>query len=113
MKKTLMFVTVFCLLFVGSVFAESLVCDAQQGIDRYRVLGLDPARTIVPAQSDGSVNYDVSTLIPGPYNATIEAGKPWLLDGQEQPAVRYSDPVPFVLTAPAKPVNTSGLGVEP
>lgn len=112
MQRLLILIAIFTLL-TSPAFSADLVCDPNPAADRYRVLGLDPARTIQPAESDGSVRYSVDTLTPGPYNATIEAGAAYYLNGNEQPAVKWGSAVPFDLTAPATPAASSGLGVNP
>lgn len=94
-------------------YGADLVCDPNPAADRYRVLGLDTAHTIEPAQADGSVRYNLDSLSPGPYNGTIEAGAAYTLNGVEQQAVRYSNPVPFDLTVPLIPADSSGLAVKP
>jgi len=100
-----------CMLLIAYAHPADLISDPNPGADRYRVLGLDPAVTIVPAEPDGSVKYSVNTLTPGPYNATIEAGAPYVLNGNPQPAVKWSTVVPFDLTVPDTPVNSSGLAI--
>lgn len=97
---------------ISPVFADSLVCDPQAGVTDYRVQGLDPARTDVNAQPDGSVKYDVSTLAPGQYNGTIQAGARYTLNGSTQPAIKWSDPpTPFDLGVPDTPAGSSGMAV--
>jgi len=93
-------------------FADYLVCDPQANVTKYRVVGLDPARNIVDAEPDGSVRYDVAGMAPGPYSGTLEAGWPYILDGVPQPAMKWSDAVPFDLIVPDTPAASSGKRVE-
>jgi hypothetical protein len=112
MWKSIMMI--FCLLLIGlasTIYGADLVCDPQTGVTDYRILGLDAKRTIVPAEADGSVKYDVGVLAPGGFSGTMEAGKRYVLDGVPQPAVQWSSPVPFVLTVPDPPVDSKGLSV--
>ena len=114
MKKIILMV-ICCLALIAFVsigFADDLVCDPNPDADQYRILGLDPARTIQSAELDGSVKYDVGILGPGAYAGTIEAGAAYVLNGTEQPAIKWSAAVPFDLIVPGTPANSSGLGIE-
>jgi len=111
MKKIMMFLCLVLIVPASLVCADSLVCDPQATVTDYRVVGLDPARTLVPAEADGSVKYDVGTLAPGSYNATIEAGARYVLNGVPQGPARWSPSVPFVLIAPGTPASSSGLAI--
>ncbi len=113
MKKFIL-LGIFCLVLIGFVsisFADSLVCDPQAGVTDYRVLGLDSARTVVTAQPDGSVKYDVGVLAPGSYNGTIEAGKRYILNGVPQGPARWSSSVPLALSVPDTPAASSGHAI--
>jgi len=112
--KRLILLATFCLVLIvlASIsFADSLVCDPQAGVTDYRVLGLNPSVTIVTAQPDGSVKYNVGAMAPGSYNGTIEAGKRYVLDGVPQGPARWSSTVPLALTVPDTPAASSGHAI--
>lgn len=112
MKKILVLSLIVLLcVFLAPAFADSLTCDPQAGVTDYLVQGLDPARTSVTAETNGSVKYDVSTLAPGQYNGTLQAGARYTLNGATQPAIKWSSPTPFDLGVPEIPAGSSGMAV--
>lgn len=66
--KKLFLTLILIFAFVGSeCLAARLVCDAQEGVISYN-LDIDGAITTgIPAQPDGSIDYDLDGMAPGPY----------------------------------------------
>lgn len=58
--------------------APFLICDPQQGVDKYEVYqdGTEIA-TDIPAQPDGSLRYDMAGITPGSYEFNAKACGVW------------------------------------
>ena len=107
MKKLILVLAILAM--AVPAFAVSLVCDPQEGVIKYRIDGA----TIIDAEADGSVVYDISALPPGEHNGTLEAGNEYVLDGVPQGVWQWSDPTPFVLIVPSSLSAPTGTGLIP
>jgi hypothetical protein len=107
MKKLLLALLILAMANMG--YAASLVCDPQEDVTHYRIDGTE----IVAAEADGSVIYNVDSIAEGEHNKTLEAGRAYTLDGTEQEAIKWSDPVPFVLGVPQKPLLPTNTSLVP
>jgi len=67
--------TLFVLFIATSAFAQPyLVCDPQAGVVRYEIANLGLlSSTTIPAQTDGSIKYDIATLAVGTYTIAVRA----------------------------------------
>ena len=103
MKKLILAILILAMAIPA--WAVSLVCDPQEGVLVYRIDGT----TIIDAEADGSVKYDISSIPAGTHNGTLEAGNEYILNGVPQGVWQWSDPTPFVLIVPSSlsaPTNT-------
>lgn len=105
MKKLIL--SIVFLLSSAIASGQVLTCDSQSGVTQYRIDG-----TIITDAVNGAAAWDISG-ITGTHNGTLEAGRPHILDGVDQGTYVWSDPVPFVLTAPEKPLSSTGIGIVP
>ncbi len=77
MKKL---ICLLCLFFAATLASANpfLVCDPQAGVDTYNVYQDDALiASDVPAESDGSIKYDLKDITPGAYNWDVEACNDW------------------------------------
>lgn len=74
MKKLFFTVFAFALLFsVSTALADSLICDPQAGVISYN-LEIDLVIVSdIPAEPDGSINYDLAGMSPGPHTFKAQA----------------------------------------
>jgi len=65
---------IFLLMATTAIAAPFLVCDPQDGVETYEVFqdGVLVSGD-VPAQSDGSLKYDLQGITPGAYAFTVKA----------------------------------------
>lgn len=84
-----------------------LVCDAQSEVTEYKIAWDSGATEYVNAETDGSLRYDLVSA--GIHEGDLFAGKPWTLDGEDQPAFKWSASRPFVLGEPSDVNIPSGL----
>ena len=108
------------LLFSTTVWAGPfLVCDTQEGVTEYKLIWddgeieySDALITIVEEKSYGAANHDMTTVKDGQSSGELFAGKPWILDGVDQNTLEWSDPSPFVLARPSKPLSPTNIGLS-
>lgn len=115
-KKVKKYLLVFIiLLFAVPAFGSPFLnCAPQANVTVYELTINAGAPFLVPAESDGSIHYDVDGLSVGSTQMTIRCGAAWTLDGQPQPAVKWQeeDAVPFGLGNPGVAGAPSGLGLS-
>jgi hypothetical protein len=66
--------TLSVLIAIPAMAGLSLVCDPQAGVETYKVFdgGVEIASD-VPAESDGSIKYDISGLSPAAHDLSLKA----------------------------------------
>lgn len=113
MKKVYVLAVLTLLLFTyASVSAAPfLVCDPQAGVTHYS-LTLGGNAVVTPAQTDGSLRYDVAVLPAGNTSGTVAAGRPYTMGGAPQEAMEWSSSVPFDLGKPATPNPPPNLALR-
>ena len=105
MKKLILAVLLIPSIAIGAPF---LTCDPQEGVTNYRIDGT----TIIDAEANGAVLWSIDSIPVGTHNGTLEAGKPYVLDGVPQGTMLWSTPVPFVLGVPSVESSTN-IGLIP
>ena len=94
----------FVLLFpVSAICAPFLVCDPQATVTYYKITGDGYWMANVPAQVDGSIRSDLSTISIGTHNIQICACKTDVIWGEE-----CSSTIPFTFTKPSLPSVPAG-----
>lgn len=102
---------VLTLIFVSAASAEKfLTSDPNPGAAQHRLTVNGSVWEPVAANPDGSawINIEVPGIPVGQSNCQLEAGTAWVIDGEPQDAIAWSDPTPFVLGRPgtlSKPSN--------
>ena len=108
MKKLL----IMLLLIPALASAEPfLVCDPQANVTEYQLEWTGGATEYVNAEADGSLRYDVVSLSTGDNAGNLYAGAFWSVDGNGQDVFEWSDPTPFLLTRPSKPLSVMNIGL--
>ena len=83
------------LLITGFAYAEPfIVCDPplpEQQVDSYEIYQDGVLVATVPAETDGSLRYDVVGITPGQYTFTARAANVWGVSGLSNP---YESPAP-------------------
>lgn len=102
--KTLWTIIFVLALAVSVSAAPTLICSPQAGVTSYRLTGPSWVPTSVPAQSNGSINMDVSSAAVGTTSLTVRACKTDAVWGEQ-----CSVPVPFDFNRPAPPAAASGI----
>ena len=109
-----LFFTIALVLVASVAWGESLTCDPQAGVEKYRVSipseGITNEESV--AQPDGSCLHDISGWPVGTYSGIIEAGADYILNGTPQGVWVWSDPAPFDLTKPG-PISPNLQAVVP
>lgn len=104
MKKLLL---AFCLsiLMCSVSFAArtiTLKTDPQTGVYSYKISGIGVSDIIVPAQADGSLSYDISTIAAGSFNISVVPYNLW-----DDPAVTPAT----ISISRVTPNKSTGLGI--
>jgi hypothetical protein len=95
--KCLLLTIILGLFTISVSWAAFLVCDPSTQATHYLVSITGKTATIVPAQADGSLKFDLSTL-PVPIIGNVAAGREWVLNGVPQGTMEWSTPVTFNVT---------------
>ena len=97
------------LLFSTTVWAGPfLVCDPDPDVTEYKLEWDSGATEYINAP----LRYDANTLAEGDSSGNIYAGGVWKVDGEDQEVFEWSDPTPFLLTRPSKPLSPTNIGLS-
>ena len=108
MKKSLMIIIAILMFPVSAMCAPFLQCDPQATVTHYKITG-DPYWTApVPAQADGSIKSDVSSIAVGVHNINVAACITDAVWGEE-----CSSTTPFSFVRPGAPTIPKGFGLSP
>ena len=100
------------LLFASTAWAEPfLVCDPQEGVTEYK-LAWNDGEIEYSTAINGAAKHDMEAVKEGQSSGELFAGKPYVLDGADQNTLEWSDPRPFVLTRPLKPLSPTNIGLS-
>lgn len=98
------------LITVWSAEAAYLVCSPAATVTRYKVV-IAGQTVEVPAQTDGSVKFDISPYSGTNITGTICAGREWLLNGVPSGVWEWGTNAPFVLNGGAVSAAPAGIGL--